>query len=151
MIVIGIGSNSKAQVADIAAALAGVQAQIAAQGLERSQYLLVAALRRDEPWTPEVGRIEAVMDQACLKADRLSWYSQHELQARNAECLTRSEASIAAYEIASVCEAAALVGAGPGSRLVVPRMVFNNATGAAATMVQSIAEGLSALEKARSS
>lgn len=46
--------------------------------------------------------------------------------------LTRSAAAEARFGVASVAEAAALAGAGPGARLVVPRVARDGATAAAA-------------------
>jgi cobalt-precorrin 5A hydrolase len=54
------------------------------------------------------------------------------LQARNAECQTQSKRSTAAHGVASIAEAAALVAAGAGSRLVAARRVVGNVTVAAA-------------------
>jgi cobalt-precorrin 5A hydrolase len=55
------------------------------------------------------------------------------LQARSAEAVTRSRRSEAATGVPSVAETAALAGAGPGSRLVMPRRVVAGVTVAVAT------------------
>lgn len=46
--------------------------------------------------------------------------------------VTRSARSIEHYGVGSVAEAAALLGAGPGSRLLMPRRIFDKATCATA-------------------
>ena len=51
---------------------------------------------------------------------------------RNDDCLTRSERTLDLFGVASVAEAAALAAAGPGSQLIVPRLIIGNATVAAA-------------------
>ncbi|UPG71217.1 cobalamin biosynthesis protein [Roseomonas gilardii subsp. gilardii] len=55
------------------------------------------------------------------------------LEAGQSRCPTRSEASLRATGLASVAEAAALALAGPGGRLVLPRIASANATCALAT------------------
>ncbi|WP_208863943.1 cobalamin biosynthesis protein [Roseomonas gilardii] len=55
------------------------------------------------------------------------------LEAEQPRCPTRSGASLRATGLASVAEAAALALAGPGGRLVLPRIASANATCALAT------------------
>ena len=134
MIVIGIGSNSRATFADIAAAICAMEASLG-YGEPDAGLCPIASMRRGDAWTPLIGRIEAALDQACRSErnpNRLRWYSQAELMERNLDCASLSVATLKAYGVASVAEAAALVGAGPGSRLVIPRVVYNNVTAAAA-------------------
>jgi cobalt-precorrin 5A hydrolase len=65
-------------------------------------------------------------------ADRLglglTFLSRDALRAREADIQTRSAHTEAVFRIPSVAEAAALVGAGPGSVLVVPRIAAGGAT-----------------------
>jgi cobalt-precorrin 5A hydrolase len=58
--------------------------------------------------------------------------SEDALRARSADVVTRSARSEAATGVPSVAESAALAGAGPGSRLVVPRRVVAGVTVAVA-------------------
>ncbi len=119
MIVIGIGSTSAATVADVLVAIgamekqAGVVAQLVATllrgGLERP--ILLAAMTHG-------------VDCRLLTATKLA--------ARNAECVTQSNYSFDAHGVWSVSEAAALAGAGPQSRLLLPRQTFTNVTAALA-------------------
>lgn len=70
--------------------------------------------------------VEAALDApgVLLRPDQL-------LAARDS-VITQSQLSLDHYGVGSVAEAAALVGAGPGSRLLGPRWVRDNATFAAA-------------------
>jgi hypothetical protein len=54
--------------------------------------------------------------------------SQSDLEAANAATLTHSEHSMAAMNVHSVAEAAALAGAGPASRLLGPRVAVGPVT-----------------------
>ena len=113
--------------------------------------------RRDCP----AGAIEAVVKQACLglqlagaafftleaKRDEpgllqaaatfglpITFLSLDAMQPGLAGAVTRSGRVEAAVGIASVAEAAALAGAGPGARLLVPRIAQSGATCAVAAM-----------------
>jgi len=59
------------------------------------------------------------------------------LRERNADCLTRSDRTLSLYGVASMAEAAALAGAGPGSHLIMPRCIAGNVTIAAARSADS--------------
>lgn len=120
MMVIGIGSSSIATAGDIAAAVCAVE------GRAGGVSVAVASLRRGDP--------DAAIAGACAELGRpLRLFETADLIARAAECQTRSSASLAAHGVPSVAEAAALAGAGPGSRLLVARLVFERVTAAAAT------------------
>ena len=58
----------------------------------------------------------------------LSFLSRDDLRGREDDVQTRSAASERAFGVPSVAEAAALVGAGPNSILIVPRIVAGGAT-----------------------
>jgi len=62
----------------------------------------------------------------------LTFLPRDALHEREGEVLTRSEAAARAFGVASVAEAAALAGAGPGSVLIVPRIAADGATCAVA-------------------
>jgi cobalt-precorrin 5A hydrolase len=119
MIVIGIGSTSAATVGDVVAAIVAVENKLG----QRAEAL--ATLSRGT--ANDV--ITAAAQQRGMACQLLS---NATLNARTDECATTSPASMAAHGIASVSEAAALVGAGPGSRLILPRQTFTNVTAAIA-------------------
>ncbi len=62
----------------------------------------------------------------------LTYLSREVLKAREAETQTRSEHAESRFGVASIAEAAALAGAGPGSVLIVPRAAEGGATCAVA-------------------
>ena len=65
----------------------------------------------------------------------LNFVSRDDLQSREGDVRTRSDAAQQAFSVASVAEAAALVGAGPNSILIVPRIAADGATCAIAEAV----------------
>lgn len=124
MIVIGIGSNSRATAEDVLAAIR------AAESRAGVRCDLVAALMRGAP--------DAAIAQAAKEHGRPAMLlTKTDLAARSEDCLTISEASLAAYGVASVAEAAALAGAGRGSRLLVPRLLRERVTAAVAASEDS--------------
>lgn len=85
--------------------------------------LFTLADKQDEPGLAEAaGRLGL----------ELTYLSREALKAREAEARTRSARAESLFGIASVAEAAALAGAGPGSVLVVPRIAADGATCAVA-------------------
>lgn len=58
----------------------------------------------------------------------LTYLARDALKTREAETQTRSAHAENRFGVASVAEAAALAGAGPGSALIVPRIAENGAT-----------------------
>jgi cobalt-precorrin 5A hydrolase len=118
MIAIGVGANSRAHENEFPIALAEARGEaggadmIATFGAAFFAKLVEAAAHRASiTYLPVV--LEAMRE-------------------RNGECLTRSERTLALFGVASVAEAAALVGAGPDSRLIMPRRIIGNITVAAA-------------------
>ncbi len=124
MIAIGMGANSLAQPDDFSAVLATVWRE--AGGCDEVATLATAAF--------------AVHVQAAALKAGVSFrpWMLIALRERSADCVTRSERSLSLFGVTSIAEAAALVSAGPGSHLVMPRRVVGNITVAAA---QSAARG----------
>ncbi len=118
MIAIGIGANSRAQDSDFPIALAAVRAE--AGGADVVTTFNAAKF---------ANHVEAAARQASIAYQPLTLDAMRE---RNEDCSTRSERTLALFGVASVAEAAALVGAGPGSRLILPRRIIGNITIAAA-------------------
>jgi cobalt-precorrin 5A hydrolase len=118
MIAIGIGANSRAEQRDFAAALN--DARQCAGGAD------VVATSEAAAFAPHV---REAAQQASLAYRAVTIDS---MRARNGDCLTRSERSLSLFGVASIAEAAALAGAGPGSRLIAPRRTVGNVTIAAA-------------------
>ena len=119
MMVIGIGSTSAATSADVGAAVRAIEDRTGAS------CGLIATLKRGAP--------DAAIAAACTALDRpLRLYDAADLISRLADCQTHSPASFTAHAIPSVAEAAALAGAGPGSRLTISRIAFERVTAAAA-------------------
>ena len=118
-LVVGIGSQSGATADDICAAIANAEhtAGVACD--------CVAALARGSA-------DEAVCQAAQICGRELRWMAVADLVARSGDCVTRSAASLAAHGVASIAEAAALAAAGPGSRLIVPRLKHARVTAAVA-------------------
>lgn len=118
MIAIGIGANSRAHKDDFVTALA--------EGLR------------------EVGGVDAVAtfdaaifassveDAASRLSVRYCPVTLAALRERSGDCVTRSERTLSLFGVASIAEAAALAGAGPGSHLIMPRRIVGNITIAAA-------------------
>jgi len=118
MIAIGMGANSLAHPEDFSAALAAVSRE--AGGCHEVATLGTAAF--------------AVHVQAAALKAGVSFrpWMLIALRERSRDCVTRSERSLSLYGVTSIAEAAALVSAGPGSHLVIPRRVIGNITIAAA-------------------
>lgn len=118
MIAIGIGANSRAQQSDFSVALD--EARQEAGGCD-----VIA--------TFEAAQFAAHVREAAHRAS-LAYRAVtiDSMRKRNGDCLTRSERTLSLFGVASMAEAAALAGAGPGSRLIVPRRIVGNITIAAA-------------------
>lgn len=121
MVVIGIGTASRATVADIldviavACAKAGINSDIMLATLDRPIF-------------------NRAVKEAALAANLpIIFLPLENLQRLANCCMTYSEASQARYGLPSVAEAAALAAAGPKAWIVVPRIRGNNATAAVAT------------------
>jgi len=127
MIAIGIGANSRAEQRDFAAALndarqsaGGADVVATSEGAAFASYVREAAR------------------QASLSYHAITLES---MRARNGDCLTRSERSLSLFGVASIAEAAALAGAGPGSRLIAPRRTVGHVTIAAAQSADEREQG----------
>ena len=107
---IGIGLRDSATLADIVTL---VRATIARYEIECARMAL---------FTLET-RIAArcLPDAARELGAALNYLSLAQLAAHNKETITRSAVVESRFGVGSVCEAAALAGAGPGARLVAPR------------------------------
>jgi cobalt-precorrin 5A hydrolase len=123
MIVVGIGANNSAQEQDFIAALdkamrgaAGCDAVATFEAAQFANYVKIAAERASLSFRP-----------VALDA----------LRERSGDCLTRSERTLGLFGVASIAEAAALAGAGRGSRLTMPRRTVGNITIAAAQSADS--------------
>jgi len=124
MIIIGVGANSQAQKGDFSAALIEVRRNV-------RDAAIVATF-------DTASFVNHVRDAARDAAFEYLPMTLETMRARNGDCLTHSERSLSLFGVASVAEAAALAGAGPGSRLIMPRRIIGHITVAAA---QSADEG----------
>ncbi len=130
MIVFGVGTTSSAKDDDIVAAI--LEAERTSSQVADS----LAAMRRgvlDDP----IRRAGEMLKRKTILFD------QESVQARSRDCLTHSAASLAAYGVPSVSEAAALAGAGDGSHLIVARHVYRAVTIAVATSSDTTPTGRS--------
>ena len=111
VIAIGIGCRAGASAANIVAL---VQRTLSHAQLDRAPAQLFSIdTKRDE-----IGLIKA----ARLLAMPIAFLSHEALAARARDAVTRSALVTAVHGLPSVAETAALAGAGPGSRLAVPRV-----------------------------
>jgi len=118
MIVAGIGARAAAAAEDIVNA---VREACGRAGLEPSEVGIVAGLTRAQTDA-------AVMSAAKVLAARPVLFTNGQLQAEAARCVTHSDRSLAATGLPSVAEAAAMAGAGPDGLLFAPRIAFANVT-----------------------
>ena len=81
------------------------------------------------------GHEPGIIAAAAARGVPLVLISQPDLEAASAATLTHSDHSIAAMNVPSVAEAAALAGAGPASRLLGPRIAVGPVTCALACLV----------------
>ncbi len=126
MIVAGIGCRTGVASAAIVAL---VEEAIERIGMpERTIFLAVPDFRADEPGVAEAA--------AALGTPTL-WIARAALKGEQGRCLTRSARAEAEVGLSCVAEAAALAGAGPGSRLILPRI-------ASAGVTCALAEGAGA-------
>ena len=115
----------------------GVSTEQVESALESAVEALEAALRNMPPAervltaiaTPATKSHEpGILAAAASRGIALLLISQPNLEAANPATLTHSEHSMAAMNVHSVAEAAALAGAGPRSRLLGPRIVVGPVT-----------------------
>ncbi len=117
MIAIGVGANSRAHEQDFAAALIEVRAEAGADLVATFDSAVFAKDLRNA--AHQLG-----FDYRALTLDAL--------RERNGECQARSERTLSLFGVASIAEASALAGAGPGSHLIMTRRIIGNVTIAAA-------------------
>jgi cobalt-precorrin 5A hydrolase len=118
MIVAGIGSRKGVATKDV---LAAIDAALAKHGLMRGRLdrLATAPLKADEP-ALDAARAALGLELVVVEDAKLAEASDR--------TLTRSEASTERAGTPSVSEASALAAAGPGSRLLGPRVVVGAVT-----------------------
>lgn len=116
MIAIGIGCRRGCSARAILDAIATARA-----GLPATDEILLCSgeLKSAEPG------LRSAAEQLGAKLVFLPMAALHEADHR---CLTRSDASMAATGLGSMAEAAALAAAGPGARLIVPRLLGDGVT-----------------------
>ena len=118
MMVAGLGCTNGTRAMVV---LAAIDAALDAHGLTRADLAMLATVpnKRDE-----LGLIEA----AEILGLPLAVPTHAQLQAADAQGVTRSEASLASTGLGSASEAAALAASGPGSRLLGARLVQDGVT-----------------------
>ena len=115
MIVAGFGCRVGATSAEFVAVLHAAEA--------------ACASRADAIAAPEFKRAEAGITQASTQLGLdLHWINEADLRAMAHLCPTQSEAALRETGHASVAEAAALAAAGPGAKLIQPRIAHPTAT-----------------------
>jgi cobalt-precorrin 5A hydrolase len=119
MMAIGIGARSGVTADDISDAIAQAareagQSPNAVATLDEAKFL------------------DSVRDAAARAKIQLTLLTLADLQSRSAECQTTSERALSLFDVTSIAEAAALAAAGPGSKLVVQRLICGQVTAAAA-------------------
>jgi cobalt-precorrin 5A hydrolase len=120
LIVFGVGCRTDVSGEAVLAIL-----RDAARNLDGPSHwsLAVPDFRRAEPGIAEAA---ATLGLAIL------WIAREALKGEQGRCLTRSARAEAEIGLSCVAEAAALAGAGPGSRLVLPRIARGGVTCAVA-------------------
>lgn len=131
MIVAGLGCR-KGCAADEIVALVRDALTRAKVPAERLKALATAAFKSDEAGLHEAS---AILARPLLLIDEAA------LRAAESGCVTRSEVALAATGFASVAESAALAAAGPGARLILPRIAAARATCALAEGIEAKGAG----------
>ena len=118
MIVAGIGCKAGASASEIEAAIGAAlsQAHLANSALG---LIATSAAKAGEP---------GIAAAASGRGLKVAAVAQTELEAAGAHTMTRSERVLAIAGVSSVSEAAALAAAGPGARLLAPRVAVGSAT-----------------------
>ena len=124
LIAIGIGCKKGCASDDIVALVMRAVLQLGTSSVDARLFSIEA--KRDEVGLREAARALALP---------LQYFSAERLALESSRLLTRSAATRARFGIDSVAEAAALAGAGFGSKLVAPRLAQNGATCAIAVGV----------------
>lgn len=118
MIAIGIGANSQAAQDDIVDGIDKIRREaISAEVVATFDGAAFAHL------------VQAAASRRALEYRELPLKA---LRQRNADCVTRSDRSLDLFGVASIAEASALAAAGPGSQLIVARLIIGSTTVAAA-------------------
>ena len=122
-LVAGIGFSSRAQAGDIVQA---VRTALAAHGCDGQALVALASLarKRGDPALAQAARLFGVP---------AVYVDDEDAHAASARGGTKSQRSIRKTGLPSACEAAALAGAGDGSRLLGPRFCLGPVTCALAT------------------
>jgi cobalt-precorrin 5A hydrolase len=118
MIVAGIGCKAGASVREIEAAIGVALSQA---GLENSALGLIAT-------SPGKAGEPGIAAAATGRGLKVAIVAQADLESAGARTVTRSERVLAVAGVPSVSEAAALAAAGPGARLIAPRVAVGPAT-----------------------
>jgi cobalt-precorrin 5A hydrolase len=118
MIVAGVGCRAGASAREIDAAIAAALSQA---GVASASLGLIAT---SEAKAEEVGLAAAAKDRGV----KVVFVPQTDLEAVGSRTLTRSERVLVATGVPSLSEAAALAAAGPGARLLAPRVAVGPAT-----------------------
>ncbi|MBX9823595.1 MAG: cobalamin biosynthesis protein [Xanthobacteraceae bacterium] len=118
MIVAGVGCKAGASAREIGAAIGAALSQA---GVEGASLGLIAT---SQAKAGEAGLAAAAKDRGL----DIVFVPQADLEAAGPRTLTRSERVLAATGVPSLSEAAALAAAGPGARLLAPRVALGPAT-----------------------
>jgi cobalt-precorrin 5A hydrolase len=118
MIVAGIGCKAGASAQEIEAAIGAALSQA---GLENGALGLIAT---SQAKASEAGIATA----ATMRGLMIAVVTQADLESAGAQTVTRSQRVMAVAGVPSVSEAAALAAAGPGARLLAPRVAVGPAT-----------------------
>ena len=118
MIVAGVGCKAGASAREIEAAIGAALSQtgVASTALD----LIATSAAKAE----EAGLAAAAKDRGL----KIVFVPQVDLEAAGSRILTHSERALAATGVPSLSEAAALAAAGPGARLLAPRIAVGPAT-----------------------
>lgn len=118
MIVAGVGCKAGASAREIEAAIGAALSQA---GVASAALGLIAT---SSAKAAEAGLAAAAKDRGV----KVVFVPQADLEAAGSRTLTRSERVLAATGVPSLSEAAALAAAGPGARLLAPRIAIGPAT-----------------------
>ena len=118
MIVAGVGCKAGASAREIEAAIGAALSQARVESA--SLGLIATSAAKAE----EVGLSAAAKDRGL----KIVFVPQVDLEAASSRTLTRSDRVLAVTGVPSLSEAAALAAAGPGARLLAPRVAVGPAT-----------------------
>jgi cobalt-precorrin 5A hydrolase len=128
MIAIGIGANSRAHQRDFAAALDEARQEVGGADLVATfDGAVFADHARDA--ARQISLAYLPIDLGLMRT-------------RSADCRSRSDRTLSLFGVASIAEAAALAGAGPGSHLIMARRIVGNITIAAAQSADELGQSV---------